>query len=109
MKLINLISFLVFRSLFYAFIGLMFGIFYELFARFDFGRDLLLKYSRQATFGFCSHEGPTDKFLDDTTFSLTFYGCGWSAKTKVNEETNQYDVSPNVNVVTKVTGPNPSK
>lgn len=95
--------------MFYAFIGLFIGFFYELFARFAFGRDLLLKYSKQATIGFCSHEGPTDKFLEDSNFSLTFYGCGWSAKDKVNEETNQYDKPPNVNVITKVTGPNPGK
>lgn len=81
--------------------------FYELFARFDFGRDLLLKYPRQATFGVCSPEGPSDKFLEESTFSLTFYGRGWCPKDKVDDETKQHDGSPNVNVVTKVTGPNP--
>lgn len=87
----------------------MYGIFLELFARFTFGRDLLLKYPKFFSFGTCSHQGPTVKTMKNFQFSMTFYGCGWPSSEKLAEPTDQYTTAPTKTLITKVRGSNPGE
>lgn len=95
-------------SLYRALVGSLLGLFYKTFARVEFGRDLLLKYPRAATFGSCSHTGPTAQFLQQSNFVLTLHGDGWPAAAKLSEPTDQHKTAPDKRIVTRVSGPNPS-
>ncbi|XP_071797123.1 saccharopine dehydrogenase-like oxidoreductase [Asterias amurensis] len=79
---------------------LIFGIVFAFFAKFNFGRKLLEKYPKLFSGGFFSHEGPSKKQRDASTFSLTFHGKGFSESAK--DQTKQ-----DVSIVTKVSGPEP--
>lgn len=48
--------------------------------------------------GFVSHEGPTEEQLDNTTFSMTFYGEGWSERVATHEENT---TKPNKTMITR--------
>ncbi|XP_070580714.1 saccharopine dehydrogenase-like oxidoreductase [Ptychodera flava] len=86
--LLSLISLFVFGSIF----GML--------AKFKFGRTLLEKYPKLFTLGLVSHEGPSREQMEDVSFSMTFYGEGFSKK---GENTEKHDMK----MVTKVTGPEP--
>ena len=59
-----------------------------LLTKFNWGRNILLKYPEQVTFGAFSHAGPTEAQMDATTFSAKFFGQGYSQQTleKVRNE-----------------------
>jgi hypothetical protein len=79
------------------------------FAKFDFGRKLLLKYPRLFTWGVFSHAGPTDQQLADTSFSQTFYAEGFSKELR-DQHPNPEElrkIKPDVSIVTSVSGPEP--
>ncbi|KJE89474.1 saccharopine dehydrogenase [Capsaspora owczarzaki ATCC 30864] len=78
-----------------------FGSIFQLFARYPFGRKILLKHPKLFTFGLFSHEGPTRRQLNTTSFSMTFYALGYSSKDAV--ETKR----PDKKIVTRVAGPEP--
>lgn len=55
--------------------------------------------------GWCSHEGPSEKFNSNLEFSMTFIAQGWSQSQA--EPTDQFADPPNKTLVTKVSGRDP--
>lgn len=86
-------------------IALVMGVALSLFSflvKYDFGRSLLLSHPKFFSMGLFSHEGPTKKQLQDTSFVTTLTARGFtqealSAKQKI----------PDRKVVIKVRGPEP--
>ncbi|XP_065343799.1 saccharopine dehydrogenase-like oxidoreductase [Cloeon dipterum] len=88
-----------------AVLGVMFvaSIFFVL-TKFGWGRKLLLSYPKLFSFGFVSHEGPTEESRKETKFAITFVGEGWAEK---KADGNQHTSAPDTRVVTKVSGFDP--
>ncbi|XP_075718842.1 saccharopine dehydrogenase-like oxidoreductase [Rhinoderma darwinii] len=83
-----------------AVIQLMFaGFLFLLFTKFSFGRELLIKYPKFFSFGYFSKEGPTQKQMDESSFSITFFGEGYS------QGLDPQQGKPNVKICTQVSGP----
>lgn len=81
-------------------IQLMFaGLFFFIFAKFSFGRNLMIKYPALFSFGHFTKEGPTQKQMDGSSFSMTFFGEGYS------EGQSPDQGKPSVKICTQVTGP----
>ncbi|XP_069463931.1 saccharopine dehydrogenase-like oxidoreductase [Ambystoma mexicanum] len=81
-------------------IQLMFaGLFFMLFAKFSFGRQLMIKYPAFFSFGLFTKEGPTQKQMEGSSFEMTFFGEGYS------EGQSPEQGKPNVKICTQVTGP----
>ncbi|XP_069625343.1 saccharopine dehydrogenase-like oxidoreductase [Ranitomeya imitator] len=81
-------------------IKLMFGgFFFLLFTLCSCGRKLLIKYPKFFSFGYFSKEGPTANQIADTSFSITFFGEGYSQGKDPQQE------KPNVKICTQVSGP----
>ncbi|KAF0377793.1 putative saccharopine dehydrogenase-like protein [Gigaspora margarita] len=98
-------------------------------AKYSWGRSLILKYPRLFSFGFFSHDGPTLEQIQQTSFYHMFYARGISksrihgdedpesskhnidSKTPLidrsNEQKSTSNLQPDVEIVTKVTGPEP--
>lgn len=100
-------AYVAFRSLIAVFGVAFVGAIFALFARFSYGRQLLLKYPELFSFGFISHEGPKEEKMEKTHFSMTFYGEGWFKEEKLSEPTDQHTTSPTKNITTRVSGINP--
>jgi len=90
-------------ALIVAFVAIVFGIM----TKFAFGRQLLLKYPKIFSFGFISHEGPSEEKSNATRFKITIKGSGWPSSEKQAEPTDQYKDPPSKNVIARVTGSNP--
>ncbi|CAK8695990.1 unnamed protein product [Clavelina lepadiformis] len=56
----------------------IFGSIFMMLAKSAWGRSLLLKHPKFFTGGRCSHEGPSRKQMEETSFTLTMYGEGYS-------------------------------
>ncbi|OQR81423.1 saccharopine dehydrogenase-like oxidoreductase-like isoform X2 [Thraustotheca clavata] len=83
------------------FIPIFFGALFLLtFGYFEWGRNLLIKYPAIFTFGWFSHEGPSQEEIENSGFSHQFFAKGY--KDKNNTEGN-----PDWEVVAKVQGPEP--
>ncbi|XP_066452143.1 saccharopine dehydrogenase-like oxidoreductase isoform X2 [Eleutherodactylus coqui] len=81
-------------------IQLMFaGVLFLLFTKFSFGRKLLIKYPKFFSFGYFSKEGPTQKQIDESSFSITFFGEGYRQGLKTQQG------KPNVKICTQISGP----
>ncbi|XP_077139292.1 saccharopine dehydrogenase-like oxidoreductase [Ranitomeya variabilis] len=81
-------------------IKLMFaGFFFLLITKFSFGRKLLIKYPKFFSFGYFSKEGPSEKQIAESSFSITFFGEGYSRGIDPQQG------KPNVKVCTQVSGP----
>uniref|UniRef100_H0WX57 Saccharopine dehydrogenase-like oxidoreductase n=2 Tax=Otolemur garnettii TaxID=30611 RepID=H0WX57_OTOGA len=81
-------------------IKLMFaGLFFLFFVRFGIGRQLLIKFPWLFSFGYFSKQGPTQKQLDTSSFTVTFFGQGYS------EGCSPEKSKPNVRICTQVKGP----
>ncbi|XP_069625344.1 saccharopine dehydrogenase-like oxidoreductase [Ranitomeya imitator] len=81
-------------------IKLMFaGFFFLLITKFSFGRKLLIKYPKFFSFGYFSKEGPSAKQMAESSFSITFFGEGYSRGIDPQQG------KPNVKVCTQVSGP----
>ncbi|KAF9919449.1 hypothetical protein FBU30_011024 [Linnemannia zychae] len=82
---------------------------FGLLAKYEAGRRFLLKHPRFFTMGIFSHEGPTKQQLAETSFSHTFYAKGISKELldQLNNPTDLTRVSPDVSLVTSVSGPEP--
>lgn len=120
-------TYLVFPSIFFAFFVVLFSAVFLAFSKFQLGRKLLLKvlfpsrigaldniliepscnfqYPKLFSFGFASHEGPTEEQCENTHFSFTFFAEGWNKK--LAEPTDAHNEKPNKRMVAKVTGKNP--
>ncbi|NXN74039.1 SCPDL oxidoreductase, partial [Himantopus himantopus] len=83
-------------------IKLMFaGILFLLLVKFSFGRKLLVKYPEFFSAGRFTKEGPTQKQMDGTSFTMTFFGEGYS------EGQDPQNGKPNIKICTEVKGPEP--
>ncbi|NXL53564.1 SCPDL oxidoreductase, partial [Podilymbus podiceps] len=83
-------------------IKLMFvGILFLLLVKFSFGRKLLTKYPEFFSAGYFTKDGPTQKQMDGTSFTMTFLGEGYS------EGQDPQNGKPNVKICTEVKGPEP--
>ncbi|XP_037366223.1 saccharopine dehydrogenase-like oxidoreductase [Talpa occidentalis] len=81
-------------------IKLMFaGLFFLFFARFGIGRQLLIKFPRLFSFGYFSKQGPTQKQMDASSFTMTFFGQGY------NQGFGADKSKPNIKICTQVKGP----
>ncbi|XP_064239756.1 saccharopine dehydrogenase-like oxidoreductase [Aotus nancymaae] len=81
-------------------IKLMFaGLFFLFFVRFGIGRQLLVKFPWFFSFGYFSKQGPTQKQLDAASFTLTFFGQGYSQG--IGTDKNK----PNIKICTQLKGP----
>ncbi|XP_036611166.1 saccharopine dehydrogenase-like oxidoreductase [Trichosurus vulpecula] len=81
-------------------IKLMFaGLFFLLFVKFSIGRQLLVKFPWLFSFGYVSQQGPTQKQMDDASFTFTFFGQGYSP-----DHTTKHG-KPNIKICTQVKGP----
>lgn len=86
---------------------LLFGVVFGVLTKFAFGRKLLLDYPKVFSFGFVSHEGPTEDTMEKTKFSVTFHGKGWPEK--LAEPTDVHTTEPTKKLVTRVTATNPGE
>ncbi|XP_062293570.1 saccharopine dehydrogenase b [Scomber scombrus] len=77
--------------------GLLFGFL----VKFSFGRKLLTTFPRFFSFGLFSKAGPTEKQIENTCFSMTFFGEGYS------EGTDPSQGRPNSKICTQVIGAEP--
>ncbi|XP_059533604.1 saccharopine dehydrogenase-like oxidoreductase isoform X3 [Myotis daubentonii] len=81
-------------------IKLMFaGLFFLLFVKFGIGRQLLIRFPWLFSFGYFSKQGPTQKQIDAASFTMTFFGQGYSHGCPIE------DKKPNIRVCTQVKGP----
>ncbi|XP_041105553.1 saccharopine dehydrogenase-like oxidoreductase [Polyodon spathula] len=81
-------------------IKLMFaGMLFWLFVKTSFGRNLLIKYPEWFSFGYFTKDGPTRKQMEGCSFSMTFFGQGYS-----QDQDPQQD-KPNLKICTQVKGP----
>ncbi|XP_068011940.1 saccharopine dehydrogenase-like oxidoreductase [Melanerpes formicivorus] len=77
------------------------GILFLLLVKFSFGRKLLTKYPEFFSAGRFTKKGPTQKQMDETSFTMTFFGEGYS------EGQDPQNGKPNVKICTEVKGPEP--
>ncbi|XP_040285258.1 saccharopine dehydrogenase-like oxidoreductase [Bufo bufo] len=70
-----------------------------LFSKTSFGRNLLIKYPKFFSCGYVSKEGPTQQQMDNSSFSMTFFGEGYS------QGQDPQQGKPNVKICTQVSGP----
>ncbi|NXC24926.1 SCPDL oxidoreductase, partial [Campylorhamphus procurvoides] len=77
------------------------GMLFLLLTKFSFGRKLLTKYPEFFSGGRFTKEGPTQKQMDGTSFTMTFFGEGYS------EGQDPQKGKPNVKICTEVKGPEP--
>uniref|UniRef100_A0ABI7WS10 Saccharopine dehydrogenase-like oxidoreductase n=1 Tax=Felis catus TaxID=9685 RepID=A0ABI7WS10_FELCA len=83
-------------------IKLMFaGLFFLFFVRFGIGRQLLIKFPWLFSFGYFSKQGPTQKQMDGSSFTLRFFGQGYS------QGFGPEKGKPNTRICTQVKGPEP--
>uniref|UniRef100_A0A8D2ZQ14 Saccharopine dehydrogenase-like oxidoreductase n=1 Tax=Scophthalmus maximus TaxID=52904 RepID=A0A8D2ZQ14_SCOMX len=77
------------------------GLFFWFMVKFGLGRKLLTTFPSFFSFGMFSKAGPTIKQIEDTCFSLTFFGEGYS------EDTDPSQGRPNAKICTQVIGAEP--
>lgn len=71
----------------------------------SWGKNLLLTYPKLFSFGFASHEGPSEERNRNTNFETIFVGKGWREVFPV--PTKDIEIPQNKKVVTRVTCNNP--
>uniref|UniRef100_A0A3B4TQA7 Saccharopine dehydrogenase-like oxidoreductase n=1 Tax=Seriola dumerili TaxID=41447 RepID=A0A3B4TQA7_SERDU len=77
------------------------GLLFWVMVKFSLGRKLLTMFPSFFSFGLFSKAGPTMKQIEDTCFSLTFFGEGYS------EGTDPSQGPPNAKICTQVVGAEP--
>ncbi|XP_053769412.1 saccharopine dehydrogenase-like oxidoreductase [Desmodus rotundus] len=75
------------------------GLFFLFFVKFGIGRQLLIKFPWLFSFGYFSKQGPTQKQIDASSFTMTFFGQGYSQGS--GPDTSK----PNIRICTQVKGP----
>ncbi|EDW84136.1 uncharacterized protein Dwil_GK13975 [Drosophila willistoni] len=85
------------------FVALIVGIF----AKFEFGRQLLLKYPSFFSGGMASRTGPSQARMERSFFKMTMKARGWPKSDRLAEVTDQYTSPPTKELTVRVTGPNP--
>lgn len=77
------------------------GLLFWLLVKFSLGRKLLTTFPSFFSFGLFTKSGPSQKQIEDTCFSLTFFGEGYS------EGTDPSAGRPNATICTRVAGAEP--
>ncbi|XP_046401320.1 saccharopine dehydrogenase-like oxidoreductase [Ischnura elegans] len=80
------------------------GIFFVM-TKFKLGRSLLLQHPKIFSFGFISHEGPSEEAMQSTKFKMTFDLLGWSEE--LSEPTDNHVSMPDRRIIGEVQGTNP--
>ncbi|XP_005349035.1 saccharopine dehydrogenase-like oxidoreductase [Microtus ochrogaster] len=75
------------------------GLFFLFFVKFSIGRHLLVKFPWLFSFGYFSKQGPTQKQMDSSSFTMTFFGQGYSHGFSTDKN------KPNIRICTQVKGP----
>ncbi|XP_006871330.1 PREDICTED: saccharopine dehydrogenase-like oxidoreductase [Chrysochloris asiatica] len=75
------------------------GLFFLFFVRFGIGRQLLIRFPWLFSFGYFSKQGPTQKQIDASSFTMTFFGQGYSQGLATDKS------KPNIRICTQVKGP----
>lgn len=83
----------------------VFGMIFLLLAKFEFGRNLLLKYPSLFTGGFFDTKEPSEEIIEKAWFELFLVGKGWKEKLAGPED--QYKNPPSKGIVAQVRGKNP--
>ncbi|XP_055706315.1 saccharopine dehydrogenase-like oxidoreductase [Phlebotomus papatasi] len=87
---------------FTALLFILAGAIFSIFTRFALGRRLLLAHPKFFSFGFASHEGPSEEKRKNSKFTMWFQGEGWPQALAEGED--QYTDPPTKKLVTKVSG-----
>lgn len=98
-------TYMIIKSILTLFAVGVLGLIFVLLSKFQFGRNLLLKYPRVFSAGAASHEGPSEEGMKNSYFNLTLFGEGW--KERLAEPTDEHNSPPNRRVVVKVSGKDP--
>uniref|UniRef100_A0A1I8PW73 Saccharopine dehydrogenase NADP binding domain-containing protein n=1 Tax=Stomoxys calcitrans TaxID=35570 RepID=A0A1I8PW73_STOCA len=102
---IQMHAYVAFGSYLTACLVAMAAVTFGLLAKFSFGRRLLLKYPSLFSFGFASHEGPSEADMERTYFTMTMKALGWpKLETSLTTEPSG---SPTKSLMVRVSGPNP--
>jgi len=104
---IQMQAYIQFQSLLHVILVCFLGAIFGVLTKFEYGRKLLLNHPKFFSLGFFSHEGPKPEVMENTKFSITFYGEGWPVEEKLAEPTDKHTSPPTKKIVTKVTGSNP--
>ncbi|EHA97958.1 Putative saccharopine dehydrogenase [Heterocephalus glaber] len=75
------------------------GLFFLFFVKLGIGRQLLIKFPWLFSFGYFSKQGPTQKQIDDSSFTMTFFGQGYTQGLSTDKN------KPNIRICTQVKGP----
>ncbi|XP_029048310.2 saccharopine dehydrogenase-like oxidoreductase [Osmia bicornis bicornis] len=98
-------TYVTFKSFFEVLAILFLGLIFLLLSKFEFGRNLLLKYPGFFSCGYVSREGGKPEVLENTHFCLTFKAEGWTEK--LAEPTDVHKEAPNQTLITQVKGKDP--
>eukprot|EP00794_Sanderia_malayensis_P019258 gene19258-21186_t len=93
-------AYFCFQSFFQLVIVMLMSLFLGILAPFECGRSLLKKYPKFFTFGIFSREGATKQAMTENTFSVNFYGTGYSSGADRNAK-------PDKALGLKIVGPEP--
>ncbi|XP_078262006.1 saccharopine dehydrogenase-like oxidoreductase [Rhinoraja longicauda] len=77
------------------------GFFFWCFSKCKFGRKLMIKYPEFFSCGYFTKEGPTKGQMEETSFSMTFFGEGYQ------EGQDPQKGKPSLKICTRVKGPEP--
>ncbi|CAE1248350.1 unnamed protein product [Acanthosepion pharaonis] len=91
-------------SLLIIIIFLITGFIMNFLANFSWGRALLLKYPGFFSGGLAQSGGPTESQINNSAFSVNFYGKGYPSRTK---ESEPHEDQPDKAITTRVLGPDP--
>lgn len=80
-----------------------FGFIFKILAGSSLGRKLLLRFPKLFTNGLFSHEGPSQRQLEETSFSMTLFTSGYNTL----EEVKSSPAKPTKQLVVSVKGPEP--
>ncbi|XP_011194846.2 saccharopine dehydrogenase-like oxidoreductase [Zeugodacus cucurbitae] len=100
-------TYITFKSWIAAVLVALFGVSFGFLTKFSLGRHLLLKYPKVFSFGFASHEGPSEEAMERVQFSFTMRAKGWANSERLTEPTDQYTDPPTKTLTVKVSGSNP--
>jgi hypothetical protein len=80
-------------SLYYLALVILYGFLFKILSYYPFGRKLLLAFPELFSFGVFSHNGPNEKQLRDTSFSMTIYSCGFEGRLPEVEHVDSQEIS----------------
>lgn len=98
-------TYVTFKSLLAMLVTLFFGAVFGILAKFECGRNILLKYPSFFTGGYVNHEGPSKNVREHTNFKIKFIANGWTEKSA--EPTDKHKNKPNKTMITQVSGVDP--